>query len=206
MTIMWASRVHRLDAVALGQLFQQGFHGKFMKFGFTATTAQAGSRLIGEYLQQFCRQNLVVSIQGGHLNGCLLLNDGKKALGYHTFLHRLGQTLPWRDRLRLLLFLGLLDRPVPADSIYIDFVAVAPAQRGHGIGTALLRFCQRRCTRLSLSVVTANRTAYQLYQKLGFCEARTQQSQLTQWWFGFTEWSEMQWSVAPQFKTPTIQV
>lgn len=193
MTILWASQVKCLNPVTLGHLFLQGFHGKFMKFGFSETAAQNGCRLLGEYLQQFCRQNLVVSFKGGQLNGCLLLNHGQKNIGYHTFLHRLGQTLSWHDRLRLLLFLDLLDQPVPEGTTYIDFIAVAPEHRQQGVGTALLQFCQHQFTRLSLSVVTTNHAAYQLYQRLGFGKVSTQQSALTQWWFGFAEWSEMQW-------------
>ncbi|WP_125574596.1 GNAT family N-acetyltransferase [Levilactobacillus huananensis] len=57
---------------------------------------------------------------------------------------RLRQTLPWRDRLRRLLFLGLLDQPVPQGATYVDFVAVNQSQRRQGIGTALLKFCHRQ--------------------------------------------------------------
>ncbi|WP_143464098.1 GNAT family N-acetyltransferase [Levilactobacillus enshiensis] len=194
MTVIWASKVKQLDPVEIGQLFQQGFRGKFRSFGFSAATTQLGCQLLGEYLQQFYRQDLVVSIQGGHLNGCLLLNHGQKALGQRTFLRRLGQTLPWRDRLRLLLFLGLLDQPVPQGTTYVDFVAVTQSQRRQGIGTALLKFCQQHFSRLTLSVVTGNHAAYRLYRQLGFCEKQTQHSQLTQLCFGFREWSEMQWT------------
>lgn len=73
---------------------------------------------------------------------------------------RLGQTLPWRDRLRRLLFLGLLDQPVPQGATYVDFVAVNQSQRRQGdwyrttevLSAAIFSAYTQRCHRQSRSV------------------------------------------------------
>jgi ribosomal protein S18 acetylase RimI-like enzyme len=83
-------------------------------------------------------------------------------------------------RARALLRSGaLLDRltpPVPADSVYVASLAVAPAARGRGVGSALMAAveAEARCrgaARLALDVSRANAGGRAFYARLGFAEA-----------------------------------
>jgi ribosomal protein S18 acetylase RimI-like enzyme len=72
----------------------------------------------------------------------------------------------------------LLDRltpPVPADSVYVTSLAVAPDARGRGVGSALMarvetEACRRGAARLALDVSRANAGGRAFYARLGFVE------------------------------------
>lgn len=63
------------------------------------------------------------------------------------------------------------------NSGYIDFLAVEPRTRGHGLGAALVRYSSdelfdRGVSHVHLSVRESNKAARELYRKLGFEEER----------------------------------
>jgi len=73
--------------------------------------------------------------------------------------------------------LYLLHHDAEPDEWYFDGIAVADGMRGKGIGSALLNLLERkaleqRIRKLSLEVIESNRKAKQLYERLGFIEAR----------------------------------
>ena len=83
-------------------------------------------------------------------------------------------------RARALLRSGaLLDRltpAVPADSVYVASLAVAPGARGRGVGAALMASVEaaarrRGAARLALDVSRANAGGRAFYARLGFVEA-----------------------------------
>jgi ribosomal protein S18 acetylase RimI-like enzyme len=73
---------------------------------------------------------------------------------------------------------GVVDRltpPVPADSVYVSSLAVAPDRRGSGAGTALIAHVEaearrRGRARLALDVNRDNARGRAFYQRLGFLE------------------------------------
>jgi GNAT superfamily N-acetyltransferase len=73
----------------------------------------------------------------------------------------------------------LLDRltpAVPADSVYVASLAVAPGARGRGVGSALMAAVEaearrRGAARLALDVSRANAGGRAFYTRLGFVEA-----------------------------------
>ena len=121
-----------------------------------------------------------------HLNGIVAVRDGKviglalavPAGGYHR-----GQDVP-----RLLLrrgprfLLGLLRAawdlrrstvPPPADAYYLGILAVAPDERGRGIGALLLDEISRRarasgCAAVCLHAELGNAGARRFYEREGF--------------------------------------
>lgn len=59
----------------------------------------------------------------------------------------------------------------------IHDIAVVPAYRGHGLGTALMEYaeklaCERSCCKLTLEVLAGNTIARELYRKQGYAEYR----------------------------------
>jgi GNAT superfamily N-acetyltransferase len=96
----------------------------------------------------------------------------------------------------------LLHRAEPLDALLLDGIAVAPAWRGHGIGTGLLaaaRDLARRHGRASvqLAVIDTNPAARRLYLREGFAPVREQTlGALGRWLFGFGAVTTMRRGVA----------
>jgi ribosomal protein S18 acetylase RimI-like enzyme len=83
-----------------------------------------------------------------------------------------------RTLLRSGALLDELTPAVPADSVYVASLAVAPDARGRGVGSALMASVEaearrRGATRLTLDVSRANAGGRAFYARLGFVEART---------------------------------
>jgi len=113
--------------------------------------------------------------------GLVILHVGKSigrgsAANYWTVL---GHQLPWWRRQHAF-FGGLsvnavLSRRIPQgpDLVYIEALAVAAGERGHGIGTLLLQEAADWAIRsdryrLALHVLETNRGARRLYERVGF--------------------------------------
>lgn len=83
-----------------------------------------------------------------------------------------------RTLLRSGALLDELTPAVPADSVYVASLAVAPDARGRGVGSALMASVEaearrRGAARLALDVSRANAGGRAFYARLGFVEART---------------------------------
>ena len=69
---------------------------------------------------------------------------------------------------------GMLDVEYRPEEIYLSRIEIDPRYQGHGVGTriisALLDEAQRKGKDLVLDVLTVNRRAYALYQRLGLTE------------------------------------
>ena len=80
--------------------------------------------------------------------------------------------------LRMLLNLLLLTDGTKADEFVVDSLAVDPAYRGRGVGTALLEKAEERTKSMgkrtmSLGVVGENTGAIRLYERLGYRRTHT---------------------------------
>lgn len=98
--------------------------------------------------------------------------------------------------------LRLLARDVDNDRFLVDGIAVAPSQRGRGIGAALLKgLCHEARARgyreVRLDVVAENTRARALYDREGFRAVRTERLGLLRPLFGFSATITMVRSVPP---------
>ena len=80
--------------------------------------------------------------------------------------------------LRMLLNLLLLTEGTKADEFVVDSLAVDPAYRGRGVGTALLQKAEERAMSMgkrtmSLGVVGENAGAIRLYERVGYRRTHT---------------------------------
>ena len=80
--------------------------------------------------------------------------------------------------IRMLLNLLLLADGTKGDEFVVDSLAVDPACRGRGVGTALLRKAEERARSIgkrmmSLGVIGENEGAIRLYERLGYRRTRT---------------------------------
>jgi ribosomal protein S18 acetylase RimI-like enzyme len=80
------------------------------------------------------------------------------------------------DALRATLAIRLLEVPIPPGTLHLEFLAVDPAMRGHGVGSSLLdalaaHACSTNAGRLQLHVDEQNMDAIRLYQRHGFATA-----------------------------------
>ncbi|GAA4609044.1 GNAT superfamily N-acetyltransferase [Actinoplanes octamycinicus] len=115
---------------------------------------------------------MLVARSGGEVVGvCGYHHDGRGAADLSW--SRLRQRLGAPAALRALLVLAPLDRPERPGVLVLDGICVAAAQRGRGVGSALLSAAGGWARRhhdewVQLSVVDTNPRAEALYRRLGF--------------------------------------
>lgn len=95
-------------------------------------------------------------------------------------LSRLGDLGAVRERLAAVIDLF---EPVEPGDLYLARIAVAPAHRRHGVGSALLAAvlqtaADRRCDAVRLDVASSNRAAIALYRATGFRELAARSSEV----------------------------
>lgn len=119
----------------------------------------------------------LAAIAEGRLAGILGIHDqGGSFLepSYGTMVRHYGQ-ISGTFRTMLLM---LLDSKVAPRDLYLDGIAVAPAHRGQGIGTALITAFENRArdngfATVSLEVIDTNLRAKALYKRLGYRKIAT---------------------------------
>jgi len=94
------------------------------------------------------------------------------------------------------LLLAPLGRPVEADVLLMDGVAVVPQMRGHGVGSALLDAIEREAAgqgkaSIRLDVIDTNPRAKSLYERKGFTATGTQSTGPLRHLFGFNSATTM---------------
>lgn len=86
--------------------------------------------------------------------------------------------------------LMFLDNHLLSDEMIVDFIAVDPSYRGHGIGSKLLDFAEEVAvsvegiSRLTLGVIDENKGARRLYERKGFKVYKTKNSLIKYWLTG----------------------
>ena len=101
--------------------------------------------------------------------------------------------------LRGLLIMLLIDdhRRLGADEVYIEMLGVDPAWRGQGVARQLILHAEtvadaHHTGRLTLNVMSDNRPAIHLYQKMGFKKAKPEKENLLlKWVTGHSGYYEM---------------
>ncbi len=151
-------------------------------------------------------QHAVVARRGDDLLGMLGLSSGGGR--YHGgLLDVTWDPRPYRDllglrgSLRAVLGLRFAEHHPAADELYVDGVAVAPAERGEGIGTRLLQEAVTVAREdglrwLRLHVVDTNPRAQALYERLGFRVARVEKTRPLERWLGYGAIISMELPVA----------
>ena len=99
--------------------------------------------------------------------------------------------------IRVLLNLALLADSAGPDEFIVDSLAVDPASRGRGIGTALMERAEERARSMgkatvSLGVIGENVGAIRLYERLGFERTRTWRGRWLRIAFGTEEVHRME--------------
>jgi ribosomal protein S18 acetylase RimI-like enzyme len=96
----------------------------------------------------------------------------------------------------LLMLLIDTDHHVKADEAYIEMLGVDPAWRGQGVAWHLVTQAetaarQQGLSQLTLAVVSDNKPALYLYQKMGFTTQSERRSRLLKWITGHPGYYEM---------------
>ncbi len=143
----------------------------------------------------FVADHAVVARRGDELSGMLGLSSGS---GRYRggLLDVPWDPRPYRDLLglrgsiRAVLGLRLAEHHPAVDELYVDGVAVAPADRGEGIGTRLLHEAVSVAREdglrwLRLHVVDTNPRAQALYERLGFRVTGVEKTRPLERWLGY---------------------
>ncbi|WP_172382549.1 GNAT family N-acetyltransferase [Streptomyces sp. MNP-20] len=127
------------------------------------------------------RGHRVVAVAGFQLDGRALTGGGARDV--------LSAYGPLRGLPRLAV-LALFERTPAAGELVMDGIAVAADQRGHGIGSLLLRevaavAAEAGCRRVRLDVIDVNPRARALYERHGFTATRTHRTPYLRRLMGF---------------------
>ena len=121
--------------------------------------------------------NCLSALVDGQFAGLLTIRtDGQEF--YHLNMGALFTRFSPLRAIRMLLNLLLLTEGSKADEFVVDSLAVDPAYRGRGVGTALLQQAEERAgamgkRTMSLGVIGENEGAIRLYERVGYRRTHT---------------------------------
>ena len=139
----------------------------------------------------------LVALRGGELVGIAGFKTAAGSLAGGFTLGRLRARLGVVGALRAAMVLVLFERrPVPGQ-LLMDGIGVAPALRGAGIGTMLLRglvdYARSAGYRsIRRDVIDTNPAARRLYERMGFVAVGTQRFAYLGWLLGFEAATQME--------------
>lgn len=119
-------------------------------------------------------------------------NSNTYKISFRVYIKYLG----FLKGIKAILF-NLIEVPkLKKDTIYIDTVAVEPDNRRQGIAIKMLSFAEDYAKKygkkiLTLWVIAANKNAYKLYRKFGFCDVVLRSSGLAEKFSGYRDWIYM---------------
>ena len=123
------------------------------------------------------RTSCLSALVDGQFAGLLTMRSTGQEF-YHLNVGTLFARFSPLRAIRMLLNLLLLADGIQADELMVETLAVDPAYRGMGIGTALLRKAEARARSMgkrtmSLGVIAENEGAIRLYERLGYRRTHT---------------------------------
>jgi len=107
-------------------------------------------------------------------------------INYRGLLSELG----WIKGNRAAVILSLYERKAKDGELLMDGIVVDPEYRGKGVGTslfsALLKYAEsKQYSTIRLDVIDTNPAARRLYERLGFCEVKTEHFEFLRSILGF---------------------
>ena len=175
----------------LSMLILDGFERKFTVKLFNVNVAKDIAKFLARYVSENNNQ-LIIAHQNTDIYGCLFYSSKEAGSSLYDAIKKFysGTT-----RLKVILFFLVLGYKPLSNETYIEFLVVSNKCRRQGVGTQLIKYCQRQLLtkKLTLYVAAENTRAIKLYQKNNFVVRKVQHSMLSRICVNHEEWCFMVW-------------
>lgn len=175
----------------LSMLILDGFERKFTVKLFNVNVAKDIAKFLARYVSENNNQ-LIIAHQNTDIYGCLFYSSKEAGSSLYDAIKRFysGTT-----RLKVILFFLVLGYKPLRNETYIEFLVVSNKCRREGVGTQLIKYCQRQLLtkKLTLYVAAENTRAIKLYQKNNFVVRKVQHSMLSRICVNHEKWCFMVW-------------
>ncbi|MET3356726.1 UNVERIFIED_ORG: ribosomal protein S18 acetylase RimI-like enzyme [Leuconostoc holzapfelii] len=175
----------------LSMLILDGFERKFTVKLFNVNVAKDIAKFLARYVSENNNQ-LIIAHQNTDIYGCLFYSSKEAGSSLYDAIKKFysGTT-----RLKVILFFLVLGYKPLSNETYIEFLVVSNKCRRQGVGTQLIKYCQRQllAKKLTLYVAAENTRAIKLYQKNNFVVRKVQHSMLSRICVNHEKWCFMVW-------------
>ena len=175
----------------LSMLILDGFERKFTVKLFNVNVAKDIAKFLARYVSENNNQ-LIIAHQNTDIYGCLFYSSKEAGSSLYDAIKKFysGTT-----RLKVVLFFLVLGYKPLRNETYIEFLVVSNKCRREGVGTQLIKYCQRQLLtkKLTLYVAAENTRAIKLYQKNNFVVRKVQHSMLSRICVNHEKWCFMVW-------------
>jgi len=175
----------------LSMLILDGFERKFTVKLFNVNVAKDIAKFLARYVSENNNQ-LIIAHQNTNIYGCLFYSSKEAGSSLYDAIKKFysGTT-----RLKVILFFLVLGYKPLSNETYIEFLVVSNKCRRQGVGTQLIKYCQRQLLtkKLTLYVAAENTRAIKLYQKNNFVVRKVQHSMLSRICVNHEKWCFMVW-------------
>lgn len=175
----------------LSMLIFDGFERKFTVKLFNVNVAKDIAKFLARYVSENNNQ-LIIAHQNTDIYGCLFYSSKEAGSSLYDAIKKFysGTT-----RLKVILFFLVLGYKPLSNETYIEFLVVSNKCRRQGVGTQLIKYCQRQLLtkKLTLYVAAENTRAIKLYQKNNFVVRKVQHSMLSRICVNHEKWCFMVW-------------
>ncbi|MCP1275630.1 GNAT family N-acetyltransferase [Leuconostoc citreum] len=175
----------------LSMLILDGFERKFTVKLFNVNVAKDIAKFLARYVSENNNQ-LIIAHQNTNIYGCLFYSSKEAGSSLYDAIKKFysGTT-----RLKVILFFLILGYKPLGNETYIEFLVVSNKCRRQGVGTQLIKYCQRQLLtkKLTLYVAAENTRAIKLYQKNNFVVRKVQHSMLSRICVNHEKWCFMVW-------------
>ena len=146
----------------LSMLILDGFERKFTVKLFNVNVAKDIAKFLARYVSENNNQ-LIIAHQNTDIYGCLFYSSKEAGSSLYDAIKKFysGTT-----RLKVILFFLVLGYKPLSNETYIEFLVVSNKCRRQGVGTQLIKYCQRQLLtkKLTLYVAAENTRAIKLWQ------------------------------------------
>lgn len=175
----------------LSMLILDGFERKFTVKLFNVNVAKDIAKFLARYVSENNNQ-LIIAHQNTDIYGCLFYSSKEAGSSLYDAIKRF---YSGTKRLKVILFFLVLGYKPLRNETYIEFLVVSNKCRREGVGTQLIKYCQRQLLtkKLTLYVAAENTRAIKLYQKNNFVVRKVQHSMLSGICVNHEKWCFMVW-------------
>lgn len=175
----------------LSMLILDGFERKFTVKLFNVNVAKDIAKFLARYVSENNNQ-LIIAHQNTDIYGCLFYSSKEAGSSLYDAIKKFysGTT-----RLKVILFFLVLGYKPLSNETYIEFLVVSNKCRRQGVGTQLIKYCQRQLLtkKITLYVAAENTRAIKLYEKNNFVVRKVQHSMLSRICVNHEKWCFMVW-------------